>query len=85
MPSITISLEMQKTHNDLEHKRYLKAKDLNIFDRIVNIRKTTTILNKSTQVERLKRQTIIAADDILIFYFDLLKKIRLDFPCESSA
>ena len=25
MPSITISLEMQKTHVDQEHKRYLKA------------------------------------------------------------
>ena len=29
--------------------------------------------------EPLKRQTKIAADDILIFYFYLLKKIRLDF------
>ena len=27
----------------------------------------------------------IAADDILIFHFYLLKKIRLDFSCESSA
>ena len=27
----------------------------------------------------------IAADDILIFYFYLLKKIRLDFSSESSA
>ena len=27
----------------------------------------------------------IAADDILIFYFYLLKKIRLDFSCESPA
>ena len=26
-----------------------------------------------------------AADDILIFYFYLSKKIRLDFSCESSA
>ena len=33
----------------------------------------------------LKRQTKIAADDILIFYFYLLKKIRLDFSCDSSA
>ena len=33
----------------------------------------------------LKRQTKIAADDILIFYFYPLKKIRLDFSCESSA
>ena len=32
----------------------------------------------------LKRQTKIAADDILIFYFYLSKKIRLDFSCESS-
>ena len=30
-------------------------------------------------------QTKIAADDILIFYFYLSKKIRLDFSCESSA
>ena len=33
----------------------------------------------------LKRQTKNAADDILIFYFYLLKNIRLDFSCESSA
>ena len=33
----------------------------------------------------LKRQTKIAADDNLIFYFYLLKKIRLDFSCESFA
>ena len=33
----------------------------------------------------LKRQTKIAADDILIFYFYLSKKIRLDFSCESST
>ena len=33
----------------------------------------------------LKHQTKIAADDILIFYFYLSKKIRLDFSCESSA
>ena len=33
----------------------------------------------------LKRQTKIAADDILVFYFYLSKKIRLDFSCESSA
>ena len=33
----------------------------------------------------IKRQTKIAADDTLIFYFYLSKKIRLDFPCESSA
>ena len=35
--------------------------------------------------EPLKRQTKISADDILIFYFYLSKKIRLDFSCESSA
>ena len=29
----------------------------------------------------IKRQTKIAADDILIFYFYLSKKIRLDFSC----
>ena len=33
----------------------------------------------------LKAQTKIAADDILIFYFYLSKKIRLDVSCESSA
>ena len=33
----------------------------------------------------LKRQTKIAADDILLFYFYLPKKIRLGFSCESSA
>ena len=33
----------------------------------------------------VKRQTKIAADDILILYFYLLKEIRLDFSCESSA
>ena len=32
-----------------------------------------------------QRQTKIAADDILIFYFYLSKKIRLDVSCESSA
>ena len=33
----------------------------------------------------LKRQTKIAAEDILIFYFYLTKKMRLDFSCESSV
>ena len=33
----------------------------------------------------LKRQTKIAADGILIFYFYLSKKIRLDVSSESSA
>ena len=33
----------------------------------------------------LKRETKIAADDILPFYFYLSKIIRLDFSCESSA
>ena len=32
----------------------------------------------------LKRQTKIAADDILICYFYLSKKIRLDFSWESA-
>ena len=35
--------------------------------------------------ELLKHHTKIAADNILIFYFYLLKKIRLDFSCESSV
>ena len=49
--------------------------------------KPTTILNNSGDVVyiylTLKRQTKIAADDILIFYFYLSKKIRLEFS--SSA
>ena len=40
---------------------------------------------QSYQCKPLKCQTKIAADDILIFYFYLLKKLRLDFSCESSA
>ena len=32
-----------------------------------------------------KCQTKIAADNYLILYFYLSKKIRLDFSCESSA
>ena len=35
--------------------------------------------------KHLKRQTKIAADDTLIYYFYLSKKIRLEFSCESSA
>ena len=35
--------------------------------------------------EPLKCQTKIAADNILIFNFNLSKKIRLNFSCESSA
>ena len=33
----------------------------------------------------LKRKTKIAAEEILLFYFHLSKKKRLDFSCESSA
>ena len=33
----------------------------------------------------LKRQTKIAADDTLLFYFYLSKEIKLDISCESSA
>ena len=33
----------------------------------------------------LRRQTKIAAGDMLIFLFYLSMKIRLDFSCESSA
>ena len=36
-------------------------------------------------VNQEKRQTKIAADDLLIFYFYLSKKIRLDVSSESSA
>ena len=46
--------------------------------------KATTLLFIFS-LQPLKRQTKIAADDILIFYFHLSKKIRLDFSCESSA
>ena len=35
-------------------------------------------------VEPLKHQTKIAAEDILIFYYYLSKKIRLDSSCEFS-
>ena len=44
-------------------------------------------LAKSCNVfaEPLKRQTKIAADDLLIFYFYLPKKIRLDVSSEFSA
>ena len=52
-PSITISIEMQKTHVDLEHKIYLKAKGLYTLDRIVNIsKKTATKMHESTLVQR---------------------------------
>ena len=43
------------------------------------------LLAKVANTEPLKRQTKIAADDILIFNFYLSKEIRLDFSCESSA
>ena len=33
----------------------------------------------------LKCQTKIVANDILIFYFYLSKKIRLDFSCDISS
>ena len=33
----------------------------------------------------LMRQTKIAADDTLFFYFYISKEIRLDVSCESSA
>ena len=33
----------------------------------------------------ISHQKQSAAEDILIFYFYLSKKIRLDFSCESSA
>ena len=36
-------------------------------------------------VKPIRHQTKIAADDILIFYFYLSKKIRLDFSCEDSV
>ena len=37
------------------------------------------IFNRMGVSEPLEWQTKIAADDILLFYFYLLKKIRLDF------
>ena len=51
-PSITIPLEMQETHVDLKHKRYLKAKVLYTLDRIVNIRKKNTKMHESMLVQR---------------------------------
>ena len=42
-------------------------------------------MEKIVNTLTLKRQTTIAANDSLSFYFYLLKKIRLDFSCESSA
>ena len=41
--------------------------------------------NFSKMNSTLKAPKQIAADDILIFYFYLLKEIRLDFSGESSA
>ena len=38
--------------------------------------------SKQWYIKPLKHQTKIAADEFLIFYFYLLKKIRLDFSCE---
>ena len=40
---------------------------------------------KSGPILTLKAPNKMAVDDILIFYFYLSKKIRLDFSCESSA
>ena len=44
-----------------------------------------TVLSCFSDFNPLKPQTKIAADDFLIFYFYVLKKIWLDFSCESSA
>ena len=41
------------------------------------------IYGNMLNMQPIKRQTKIAADDILIFYFYLSKKIRLDVSCES--
>ena len=38
--------------------------------------------SEEKKIQPFKRQTKIAADDILIFFFYLSKKIRLDFSCE---
>ena len=46
---------------------------------------TSTCLKQAGFDYTLKVPNKIAADDILISYFYLLKKIRLDFSCESSA
>ena len=43
------------------------------------------ITSDTSRGASLKRKTKIAADNIFIFYFYLSRKIRLDFPCESSA
>ena len=46
---------------------------------------TVQVLKESSHGLTLKALNKIAADDILIFYFYLSKKIRLDVSCESSA
>ena len=59
--------------------------------RIHSVYMQPNIVNTSINFENLKFipyplqcQTKIATEDILIFYFYLLKKMRLDFSCESS-
>ena len=44
-----------------------------------------SILSQIQSKLTLKAPNKIAADDILMFYFYLSKKIRLDLSCESSA
>ena len=48
-------------------------------------REMITVIRMIIHNQPLKRQTKIAAEDILMFYLYLSKKIRLDFSCESSA
>ena len=48
-----------------------------------NRRKSKALFSPFYFVSPLKRETKIAADGILIFYFYFSKKIRLDFSCDS--
>ena len=56
-PSISISLEMQKTHVNLEHKRYLKAKGLYTLNMIVNIR-------EKNKQKKMHESTLVQCRDV---------------------
>ena len=45
-------LEMQETHVDLKHKKYLKPKGLSILDMLTLEKKTATKMHESTLVQR---------------------------------
>ena len=62
------------------HTKFLAVLVCQFYDQLTTNHKLTEIY-----LEPLKCQTKISAEDILNFYFYLLKKIRLDFSCESFA